>query len=88
MEPTDRRKFIRNTGIAVAGVGVAATVPARAIHALEGSTPSIPDDAGAEEALVARVRDVRKGKIVLYTGEREVAVTDKRLAALLFHATR
>jgi hypothetical protein len=88
MESTSRRKFIRNAGVAVAAAGVASTVSVGAVKALEPDTPPIPDDARAEEAVVARVRDVRKGEVVLYTGEREVAVKDKRLAALLFHATR
>ena len=38
--------------------------------------------------VVAHVRDVRKGLVSLYTGEREITVKNKRLAAALYHATR
>ena len=31
--------------------------------------------------------DVRKGLVSLYTGEREVNIKNKRLAAALYHAT-
>ena len=92
MEPTSRRSFLRNTSIAVAAAGVATAVPATAGHALDRASdrnpPPVPADAAAEVPVVAHVRDLRKGEVVLYTGEREVAVTDKRLASLLYHATR
>ena len=87
MEPTNRRKFLRNTGIAVAAAGAASAIPIAA-HARDDGHEPIPDDARADAPVVARVRDARKGEVVLYTGEQEVVVTDKRLAALLFHAAR
>jgi hypothetical protein len=87
MEPTNRRAFLRNTGIAVAAAGVATAVPATAASALDRSTPSIPDNA-ASDPVVAHVRNVRKGEVVLFTGEREVVVNDRRLASLLYHASR
>jgi len=88
MQNSNRRTFLRNTGIAVAAAGAATAIPVTA-HALDddGSKP-IPDDASADAAVVARVRNARKGEVVLYTGEHEVVVTDKRLASLLFHAAR
>jgi hypothetical protein len=90
MEPTSRRNFLRNTSVAVAAAGVAAAVPLSGASAL-GSTHTdkpIPDDAPTDVPVVAHVRNVRKGEVVLYTGEREVVVTDKRLASLLYHASR
>jgi hypothetical protein len=91
MEPTSRRSFLRNTSIAVAAAGVATAVPSTAGHALDRAldrnAPPVPADA-ADVPVVAHVRDLRKGEVVLYTGEREVAVTDRRLASLLYHATR
>ena len=90
MEPTNRRTFLRNTSVAVAAAGVAAAVPLNAAHALgesESHRP-IPDDEPADIPVVAHVRNVRKGEVVLFTGEREVIVTDKRLASLLYHASR
>jgi hypothetical protein len=89
MEPTSRRKFIRNTSVAVAAAGVASAVPTSAVGALtHDGAPPLPDDDTVNAPVVAHVRDVRKGKVALYTGEREVTITDKRLARLLYHATR
>jgi hypothetical protein len=34
------------------------------------------------------VKNLKKGEVVVFAGEREVTVKDKRLAALLYHATR
>jgi hypothetical protein len=88
MEPTSRRNFLKNTSVAVAAAGVAAAVPANAAHALGNSPPPLPNDDTVDQPVVAHVRNLRKGEVVLYTGEREVAITDKRLASLLYHATR
>ena len=88
MEPTSRRNFLRNTGVAVAAAGVATAIPATAANALGEQQPALPNDGSTDVPVVAHVRDVRKGEVVLYTGEREVVVNDKRLASLLFHATR
>jgi hypothetical protein len=88
MEPTSRRSFLRNTSIAVAAAGVATAVPVSAAHALDKAPPPVPNDESADVPVVAHVRNLRKGEVVLYTGEREVSVTDKRLASLLYHATR
>ena len=49
--------------------------------------PELPDDPGVDVPVVAHVRDVRKGLVSLYTGEREVKIRNKRLAAALYHAT-
>jgi hypothetical protein len=88
MEPTSRRKFLRNTSVAVAAAGVASAVPLTAAQALADTPPPIPDDESADAPVVAHVRNLRKGEVVLYTGEREVLVSDKRLASLLYHASR
>jgi hypothetical protein len=88
MEPTSRRNFLRNTSVAVAAAGVASAVPSSAANALQDRPPSLPDDDSVDQPVVAHVRDLRKGEVVVYTGEREVSITDKRLAALLYHATR
>jgi hypothetical protein len=89
MEPTSRRKFIRNTSVAVAAAGVTSAIPTSAVSSLTNeSAPPLPEDDTVNAPVVAHVRDVRKGKVALYTGEREATVTDKRLARLLYHATR
>ena len=73
--------------------GVAAAVPATAAKALtaSGSTekePRLPEDASVDVPVVAHVRDVRKGLVSLYTGEREITIKNRRLAAALYHASR
>jgi hypothetical protein len=88
MEPTSRRNFLRNSSLTVAAAGVAATLPAGAAQALADAPRPLPNDASVDEPVVAHVRDLRRGEVVLYTGEREVTITDRRLASLLYHATR
>ena len=50
--------------------------------------PRLPEDASVDVPVVAHVRDVRKGLVSLYTGEREITIKNRRLAAALYHATR
>jgi hypothetical protein len=93
MQPTSRRQFLKRGSAVAAAAGVAAAVPAGAAKALasSGSTdrePRLPDDASVDVPVVAHVRDVRKGLVSLYTGEREITVKNRRLAAALYHASR
>jgi hypothetical protein len=93
MEPTSRRQFLKRSSAVAAAAGVAATVPASAAKALTASGTDaperrLPDDASVDVPVVAHVRDVRKGLVSLYTGEREIIVKNRRLAAALYHASR
>jgi hypothetical protein len=95
MEPTSRRQFLKRSSAVADAAGVAAAVPAGTARALTKSTsptvgeqPGLPDDQSVDVPVVAHVRDVRKGLVSLYTGEREITVKNKRLAAALYHATR
>ena len=89
MEPTSRRNFLKRSSVVVAAAGVAAAAPASAARALAGDDDaSLPDDKSVDIPVVAHVRDVRKGVVSLYTGEREIRIKNKRLAALLYNATR
>jgi hypothetical protein len=92
MEPTSRRQFLRRSSAVAAAAGVAAVVPAGAAKALAGKTTgepehTLPDDSSVDVPVVAHVTDVRKGLVVLYTGEREISIKNRRLAASLYHAT-
>ena len=88
MEPTSRRQFLKRSSTVAAAAGVVAAVPAGAAKALTAHTEShLPDDETVDVPVVAHVRDVRKGLVSLYTGEKEIVVKDKRLAAALYHAT-
>ena len=95
MEPTSRRQFLRRSSAVAAAAGVAAVVPAGAAKALTtaskttGAEPehTLPNDSSVDVPVVAHVTDVRKGLVVLYTGEREISIKNRRLAAALYHAT-
>jgi hypothetical protein len=93
MEPTSRRQFLKRSSAVAAAAGVAAAVPATAAKALTASgsaekEPRLPEDASVDVPVVAHVRDVRKGLVSLYTGEREITIKNRRLAAALYHASR
>ncbi len=91
MEPTTRRQFLKRSTAAAAAAGVVAAAPAGAAAALGRTSehvPPLPSDETVDVPVVAHVRDVRKGLVSLYTGEREITVKNKRLAAALYHATR
>ena len=93
MEPTSRRQFLKRGSAVAAAAGVAAAVPASAAKALSSShnanepEKALPNDSSVDVPVVAHVRDVRKGLVTLYTGEREITVKNRRLAAALYHAT-
>jgi anaerobic selenocysteine-containing dehydrogenase len=92
MEPTSRRQFLKRSSAVAAAAGVAAAVPAGAAKALSTHTQQteaeLPNDDSVDVPVVAHVRDVRKGLVSLYTGDKEIVVKNKRLAAALYHATR
>jgi hypothetical protein len=92
MEPTSRRTFLKRSGAVAAAAGVATAVPATAAKALSSkssheSERPLPDDPSVDMPVVAHVRDVRKGLVTLYTGEQEITIKDRRLAAALYRAT-
>jgi anaerobic selenocysteine-containing dehydrogenase len=94
MEPTNRRQFLKRSSAVAAAAGIAAAVPAGAARAFTptgtsvNADPKLPEDESVDVPVVAHVRDARKGMVSLYTGEREIQVKNKRLAAALYHATR
>jgi hypothetical protein len=92
MEPKSRRDFLKHGSVAAAAAGVAIAVPSSAASALtrtddDGKT-TLPPGASLDAPVVAHVRNLKKGEVVVYSGEQEIVVRDKRLAALLYHATR
>ena len=94
MGSIDRRRFLLQSGAAVAAAGVATAVPittAQALNKGRGGAhrdETVPVDATLDEPVVAHLRDLRTGEVALFKGHREVTVKNKRLAALLFNATR
>jgi len=91
MEPTNRRDFLKHASVAVAVAGAAAAAPlsiAEAAAADDAKTPRVPAGARVDGHVVAHLRDVQTGEVAIYTGDRAVTVNDKRLAALLYKASR
>jgi hypothetical protein len=91
MEPTNRRDFLKHASVAAAVAGAAAAVPlsiTEAASADENKTPRVPVDAHVEGHVVAHLRNVQTGEVAIYSGNREITVKDKRLAALLYKASR
>jgi hypothetical protein len=93
MEPTNRRDFLKHAGVAAAVAGAAVAAPVTLADAASALTedkkaPSVPADAKVDRHIVAHLRDVQTGEVAIYSGERAVTVTDKRLAALLYKASR
>ena len=91
MEPTNRRDFLKQASVAAAIAGAAAAVPlsiTETAAAEENKTPRIPAGARVDGHVVAHLRDVHTGEVAIYTGDREITVNDKRLAALIYKASR
>ena len=91
MEPTNRRDFLKQASVAAAVAGAAAAVPlgiTDVAAADDKKTPPVPANAHVDEHVVAHLRDVQTGEVAIYAGNREITVKDKRLAALLYKASR
>ncbi|TCC22833.1 twin-arginine translocation signal domain-containing protein [Kribbella speibonae] len=89
MSDATRRGFL-----VVAGAGTAAAVGAVAVPKVFGdrstepsSQPLTAADLGNAESYVVHVKDVRKGRMAILVGNREVLVTDRELAARIAGAT-
>ena len=94
MEPTSRRQFLQRSSAVAAAAGVAAVVPASAAKALTKHVrrrepePKLPDDSvGRRSRRRARASTSARDSSSLYTGEREITIKNRRLAAALYHAT-
>jgi hypothetical protein len=93
MEPVSRRGFIKTTSVAAAAAGAVAAMPGAVAGASTEDKKHLaaartPEGAELNETVVAHLRDLHDGKIAVFAGDREITITDKRLAALLFNATR
>jgi hypothetical protein len=90
VEPTNRRDFLKHASVAAAVAGTAAAVPLSFADAAgaDDKQPKVPAGARVDEHVVAHLRDVQTGEVAIYAGDREITVKDKRLAALLYKASR
>jgi len=78
MSDLTRRGFVKNSAAATAGITV--------IGALLSEEAGAKTGEPGERAVVAYVRDPRKGEISVLTGDREVHVHDRKLAAAIARA--
>ncbi|HLG92614.1 MAG TPA: hypothetical protein VKY15_06500 [Acidimicrobiales bacterium] len=87
-----RRKFIRNSSLAVGMAGAVASVPGlpAALGSVEPAAAS-GEEVGAgtlAEPLVARVRDLATGEVDIFSGTSHVTTRDPQLAARILKAFR
>ena len=94
MEPTNRRDFLKHASVAAAVAGAAVAAPvtiadaAAALADDKKKEPAVPADAKVDRHVVAHLRDVQTGEVDIYAGDTATTVKDKRLAALLYKASR
>jgi hypothetical protein len=81
MSDLTRRGFVKNSAAATAGITVIGALLAE--HA-DAHPAGVGRDGNT--AVVAYVRDPRKGDISVLTGDREVHVHDRKLAAAIARA--
>ena len=81
MSDLTRRGFVKNSAAATAGITVIGAL-------LSEQADAKPGGAGGDgnKAVVAYVRDPRKGDISVLSGDREVHIRDRKLAAAIARA--
>jgi hypothetical protein len=78
----------------VMAAGVASTLPAfpAAVNEGEAAAPEaesvVADGEALEGPLIAHVKNLSSGEMSLYSGEREINIIDRGLAAKLFNASK
>jgi hypothetical protein len=78
----------------VVAAGVASAMPAfpSIVNESEAAAPeaesAIADGEALEGPLIAHVKNLSSGEMSLYSGEREINIIDRGLAAKLFNASK
>ena len=97
MQPIERRKFLTGSSVVVAAAGLAATMPgladdlaaaAQDARTAGGGTLAAGGTPTSDAPLVAHVRDLSTGEIVVFSGTEEYTLHDPALAARLVQAAR
>jgi hypothetical protein len=89
-----RRLFLTKSSLTVVAAGVVSAMPAlpAVVSAAETEAPAAESEVGEGEALteplVAQVKNLQTGEVSLFSGEREINILDKGLAARLFNAAK
>jgi hypothetical protein len=83
MESLSRRRLLGSAGAAAGTAAIAATPAAAALEHREVTDPSGPPP---EEAVIAYVRDAKRGEVTVMSGTREVTYRDPALVKRLLKA--
>jgi hypothetical protein len=89
-----RRIFLAKSSLTVVAAGVVSAMPAlpSMVSSAEAEAPAAEAEVGEGEALtaplVAQVKNLQTGEVSLFSGEREINILDKGLAARLFNAAK
>jgi hypothetical protein len=89
-----RRLFLTKSSMTVVAAGVVSAMPAlpTIVTEAEAEAPAAESEVGEGEALtgplVAHVKNLQTGEVSLYSGEREINILDRGLAARLFNAAK
>lgn len=89
-----RRLFLTKSSLTVVAAGVVSAMPAlpSVVTSAEAEAPAAEAEVGEGESLaaplVAHVKNLQTGEVSLYSGEREINILDRGLAARLFNAAK
>jgi hypothetical protein len=89
-----RRLFLTRSSLTVVAAGVVSAMPAlpAMVSSAEAEAPAAEDEVGESESLtaplVAHVKNLQTGEVSLYSGEREISILDRGLAARLFNLAK
>jgi hypothetical protein len=89
-----RRLFLTKSSLTVVAAGVVSAMPAlpAVVTSAEAEAPAAEAEVGESETLaaplVAHVKNLQTGEVSLYSGEREINILDRGLAARLFNAVK
>jgi hypothetical protein len=85
MDSLNRRRLLVSAGAAT-GTAAIAAAPAVAVAALERGEVTDPSGPPPEEAVVAYVRNAKRGEVTVMSGTREVTYRDPALVKRLLKA--
>lgn len=88
MNDLTRRRFLTHSSIGVALAGALAVVPGLATVFRLPARDLASGPSGTAEPLIAHVRDLASGEILLLVGTEQVVQRDRELAARLYAAAR
>jgi hypothetical protein len=89
-----RRIFLTRSSMTAVAVGVASAMPAlpSVVTTAETEAPAAEEQIGEGDSLatplIAQVKNLQTGEVSLYSGEREISILDRGLAARLFNAAK